>query len=83
MFLLLLIISCSDSERTSDNEIGSRIDVNILPQTQQIDLTKLSKVIYVSSAGKNENQNGTKGNPYTSVKDAVDNLEKKSKPLCW
>lgn len=81
MFLLVLIISCADSVTTSNNKVGSRIDANILPRTQQIDLTKFSKVIYVFSLGTNENQNGTKENPYTTVKDAVDNLEKLSENM--
>ncbi len=81
MFLLVLIISCSDSETTSNNEIGGRINKNILPQTQQIDLNKFSKVIYVSTAVKNEDQNGTKDNPYTSVKEAVDNLKNLSEQM--
>lgn len=74
-FLIVLLSSCSDSVTTSNNKVGSRIDVNKLPQTQQIDLTKFSKVIYVSSLGTNENQSGTKGNPYTTVKEAVNKIE--------
>lgn len=80
-FLIVLLSSCSDSVTTSNNKVGSRIDANILPRTQQIDLTKFSKVIYVTSLGTNVNQNGTKENPYTTVKEAVDNLEKLSKNM--
>jgi hypothetical protein len=79
LFLIVLLSSCSDSVTTSNNEVGSRIDAIIIPQTQQIDLTKFSKVIYVSSFETNENQNGTKENSYTTIKEAVDKLSGLSK----
>lgn len=81
IFIVVLIASCSKPASTSSSKVGSDIQENILPKTQLVDLTKFSKVIYVSSFGNNENQNGTKESPYLTVKDAVDNLGKLSEDM--
>lgn len=69
--LSFLVFFITNSQAVQIVEAGSKISENIGPRTEQIDLTKFSKVLYVSVSEENLQLDGSKENPFDSINDAI------------
>ena len=74
---IILVISCRVQSTEGDGRITAK--KNIAPKTEQVDLSKFTKRIYVSERKDGLQKDGSKENPYASINDAVTQLNNLSK----
>ncbi|MFA3782231.1 right-handed parallel beta-helix repeat-containing protein [Melioribacteraceae bacterium 4301-Me] len=72
--LFILALSCSNSKRSLFEQAGWRLNNDIHPKTQRLDLSKFSKIVYVSKINESNLQNGTKQYPFGAIKAALESL---------